>query len=126
MRTTLSALAANEPRNVVSTKRKRKSPRNPVCAMRLAQTSMRITLRAGMPEPGRFGPVFFGLAGAVAAAEAEPAAVAVDVDAAEAEAAIVLAGIDGLASEGASALPSLGRTDSTDRGLSSGGMMPGF
>src|SRR5262252_5148738 len=66
MRTTASLLAPNEPRNVVSTSRNMKRARLATCVKRRAHTSPRITLRAGMPEPGRLGPLFLGLAGAAA------------------------------------------------------------
>src|SRR5262249_17210721 len=85
MRTAVSALAANDPRNVVSASRNRKSPRNVACATRRHQTRTRIPLRAGMPDPGRFGSTFFGFAlgfgGAVSAAEAGGDAEAVGADA---------------------------------------------
>src|SRR5215471_20228151 len=71
MRTTASLLAANEPRNVVSARRNRKRARLATCVKRRAHTRPRITLRAGMPEPGRLGPLFLGLAGAAAGTATE-------------------------------------------------------
>src|SRR5258706_14972852 len=62
MRTTVSALAANDPRNVVSTSKNVKSARQATCTKRRAHTSPRITLRAGIPDPGLFGSIFFGFA----------------------------------------------------------------
>jgi hypothetical protein len=35
-----------------------KRPKNPTCVARRTQTSVRMLLRAGMPEPGRFGSSF--------------------------------------------------------------------
>src|SRR5262245_18206618 len=63
MRTTESALAAKEPRKVVATRRKVKRARLTTWTTRRAHTSPRITLRAGMPEPGRLGSIFFGFGG---------------------------------------------------------------
>ncbi|HEX7664194.1 MAG TPA: hypothetical protein VF407_06785, partial [Polyangiaceae bacterium] len=37
------------------------------CEKRRAQTRTRITLRAGIPDPGSFGSFFFGFAGAFSA-----------------------------------------------------------
>src|SRR5262252_8371022 len=71
MRTTASLLAANEPRNVVSARRNTKRARLATCVKRRAHTRPRITLRAGMPEPGRLGPLFLGLAGAAAGTAVE-------------------------------------------------------
>jgi hypothetical protein len=39
----------------------------PICEARRTQTRTRITLRAGMLEPGRLGPTFLGLVGAIGA-----------------------------------------------------------
>jgi hypothetical protein len=66
MRTTVSALAANDPRNVVSTSKNMNSARHVTCTTRRAHTRPRITFRAGIPDPGRFGSIFFGFTGAAA------------------------------------------------------------
>src|SRR5687768_7961006 len=82
MRTAVSALAAKDPRKVVSTRRKVKSARLATCTKRRAQTSMRITRRAGMPEPGSLGSIFLGRAGPLGGADAmADAADAMAVDA---------------------------------------------
>ncbi len=61
-------VAVNVPRNAVAHRKYKNSPMKPTCDTRRTQTKIRITLRAGKPEPARLGPlVFFGLAGAVVA-----------------------------------------------------------
>jgi hypothetical protein len=57
-------LAAKEPRNVVWTRRKVNKRRLVTWTKRRAHTKTRMILRAGMPDPGRFGPAFFGFAAA--------------------------------------------------------------
>src|ERR1700710_1464934 len=58
-------VAANVPRNAVAAKNHRNTPRKPTCAARRTQTKIRITLRAGMPDPGSFLPAFFVFRGAL-------------------------------------------------------------
>src|SRR5689334_8053217 len=93
MRTTVSALAANEPRKVVSTSKKVNSARLATCTKRRAQTSPRITRRAGMPEPGSLGSIFLGRAGPLGGADAMAAeAMAGDATAEDAPVALSTAG----------------------------------
>src|SRR5262245_26078633 len=61
-RTGVSDCAANVPRNVVWKRKYMNSAKKPACDARRTQTSARITLRAGMPLPGRLGASFLGLA----------------------------------------------------------------
>jgi hypothetical protein len=48
------------------------SAKNAVCETLRTQTKVRIERRAGMPDPGRFGASFFGLAGAALGNAATP------------------------------------------------------
>src|SRR5262245_18509180 len=78
-RTGVSACAANVPRNVVWKRKYMNTAKNPTCDARRIHTSTRITLRAGMPLPGRLGPCFFGFAGAAGCASAVEAGAALSV-----------------------------------------------
>src|SRR6185369_1914557 len=64
-RTGSPAVAVNVPRNAVCAKKYRNRETKPICDARRTQTKARITLRAGMPEPGSFLAAFLGLVGAL-------------------------------------------------------------
>src|SRR5450432_1319816 len=57
--------AAKVPRNAVRARKNRNKLTKPTCDTRRTQTKIRITLRAGIPDPARLGPAFFGLMGAL-------------------------------------------------------------
>jgi hypothetical protein len=68
--------AAKLPRKPVWNRKYMKSAKNEICAKRRAQTRTRITRRAGMPLPARFGSIFFGLGFAAGSEIADGIAVA--------------------------------------------------
>ena len=55
--------------------------KNPVCAMRRTHTKLRMMRRAGMPEPGRLGSIFLGLAAALGGVATAVADTDTDADA---------------------------------------------
>ena len=63
-RTGVSAFAAKLPWKLVWKRKYMKTAKKPICDARRTQTSVRMLLRAGMPEPGSLGSCFFFLGGA--------------------------------------------------------------